>query len=382
MAKLNDFDDIRPYTDSEVEGIIRRIVRERDFLNFMKMFFPERSTKRIITDLLKFKSIKEFQKETIHPLVKRIVKNTIEQLTIDGIENLKKDKSYIFMSNHRDIVLDSALLEYILVNQKHPTTEIAIGSNLLIHQWIVDLVRLNKSFIVKRDVPRIELYKYSVNLSKYIRFTLTQQNSSVWIAQREGRTKNGEDYTQVAVLKMLNLSGEKDFFDNFRELNIIPISISYGLEPCAISKVQEVYNKMIKPEYKKTKLDDLTSMLGGIETPKGNVHYSFGTPINEQLHKIEHIKGRKPRFEALKKLIDEEILRNYKLTYNNYVAADIYFNTNKYEKYYTKLEKEKFNDYFAQAMSKIKGEEKIIREMFLKLYAMPTKNYFDINKPV
>ncbi|MBN2891010.1 MAG: 1-acyl-sn-glycerol-3-phosphate acyltransferase [Bacteroidales bacterium] len=378
MANIHDFDDIRPYTDSEVPEIISRIVRERGFLNFVKMFFPEQSTKKIITELLQIKSQRAFQEHLVYTIVQRIIKGTVQKLTFDGIENLKKDTPYIFMSNHRDIVLDSALLEYILVINNFPTTEIAIGSNLLIMQWIIDLVRLNRSFIVKRDVPHIELYQYSVNLSKYIRFT-NQQKNSVWIAQREGRTKDGDDRTQVAVLKMLNLSGENDFFDNFRELNIIPVTIAYELEPCAVSKVQELYNKMTKPEYKKTKLEDLTSMNGGIETPKGHVHYVFGTPINDQLHKIEHIKGRKPRFDALTELIDDEIQRNYRLTYHNYVAADMYFNTKEYEKYYTKEEKKNFTDYYKNSLSQIEGDEKIVSEMFLKIYAMPTKNYFEAN---
>lgn len=284
------------------------------------------------------------------------------------------------MSNHRDIVLDSALLQYILVINGYPTSEIAIGSNLLILNWIIDLVRLNRSFIVKRDVPRIELYKYSVNLSKYIRFTITERNNSVWIAHREGRTKDGDDKTQVAVLKMLNLSGEKEFFENFEDVNIIPVTISYEIEPLAVNKVQELYNIKINPEHKKGKLEDLTSMSKGMETPKGHIHYSFGTPVNKQLHKIKHITNRKQRYEALTKMIDDEIHKNHRLTFYNYVAADIYFDTKEYSKFYTKEESDKFHKYFEKSLTEITGEKKVIREMFLKVYAMPVKNHFEVVK--
>ena len=279
------------------------------------------------------------------------------------------------MSNHRDIVLDSALLQYILVSNGFKTTEIAIGSNLLILKWIVDLVKLNRTFIVKRDVPRIELYKYSVNLSKYIRYVIAEQKDSIWLAQREGRTKNGNDQTQIAVLKMLNISGEKDFFENFEELNILPLSISYEIEPLAATKVQELYNKKINPQHKKTKLEDLTSMDNGIATHKGHVFYGFGRPLNQLLPEIKHIKNRKERFVALAKLIDKEIYRNYRLTFYNYVAADIYFNTNKYADKYSKEEKEKFLEYFKKSIAEIKGEKEVVEKMFLEIYAIPVKNY-------
>jgi hypothetical protein len=279
------------------------------------------------------------------------------------------------LSNHRDIVLDSALLQYILVTHGYKTTEIAIGSNLLILDWIIDLVKLNRTFIVKRDVPRRELYHYSVNLSKYIRYVLTEQKDSIWLAQREGRTKDGNDQTQIAVLKMLNISGEKDIFENFKELNIIPLSISYELEPMAVAKVQELYDRKINPKYKKDKLEDLNSMDGGIEQKKGHVHYGFGRPLNEIMFKIEHIKGRKERFEAIADLINKEIYRNYKLSFYNYAAADIYFKTDKYKKYYSTEEKKIFDNYFKQSLSELKGDKKELEEMFLKIYAIPVKNY-------
>lgn len=379
MTDIHQFDEIRPYFDSEVPEVMARLVRERGFLNFMKNFFHEHSTKKLIQELIKIKSIKEFQREWVYPLVHRIIKKTIDKLTVSGIEKLEKNTPYLFLSNHRDIVLDSALLQYILVSQGFKTTEIAIGSNLLILDWIIDLVKMNRTFIVKRDVPRVELYRYSVNLSKYIRFVITEQKDSIWLAQREGRTKNGDDRTQVGVLKMLNLSGEHDFFENFKQLNIVPLSISYEMEPMAVEKVIEVYNRQINPEYKKTKLEDLNSMDGGIENPKGNVHYHFGTPLNQLINKIEHIKKRKEQFTALCELIDNEIHKNFKLFPFNYIAADILSNSNTYELNYSKEDKEKWDKYFEEAVKKFEANPEQMTKMFLEIYANPVKNYENLN---
>ncbi len=374
MANIHDFDEIRPYINEEVPEVMKRIVRERGFLNFIKTFFPEHSTKTIIEKLLKINNIAEFQRNWVYPLVHRIIQKTINKLTVSGLSNLDNSQNYLFISNHRDIVLDSALLQYIIVNQGFNTTQIAIGSNLLILDWIIDLVKLNRTFIVKRDVPQKELYHYSVNLSKYIRFVITEENDSIWLAQREGRTKKGDDKTQISLLKMLNLSGEKDFFENFEELNILPLSISYEYEPMVVAKVQELYNREINPEYKKTKLEDLNSMDGGIENYKGNVHYGFGTPLKDLLHKIKDIKRRKERFEALAKLIDNEIYKNYKLTPFNYIASDILFGTN-HELYYTKEDKERFLEHFNDAIKQFQGNIEQMKKMFIEIYAMPVKNY-------
>jgi len=377
MANIHDFDEIRPYLDEEVQDVIKRIVRERGFLNFLKNFFPEQSTKKIIQSLLKTRKREDFQKYWVYPLVERIIHNSISKLTFSGLNNIKKGVAYLFISNHRDIVLDSALMQYVLMNNGHQTTQIAIGSNLLIMQWIVDLVKLNRSFIVKRDVPRAELYHYSVNLSQYIRFLITEQKESVWLAQREGRTKDGDDRTQPAVLKMLNLSGENTLFEDIKDLNIIPVSISYEFEPMDSAKVQESYNRKLNPNYEKTKLEDLNSMDGGIEKKKGHIHYHFGTPLNDSIHKIEHITKRKEKYAALTELLNKEIHKNYRLTIFNYIAADIYYKTNKYSEHYTSEEKIAFENYLKKSVADLKGEQEVLKEMFLKIYATPVKNYFN-----
>ena len=377
MANIHDFDEIRPYLDEEISDVLKRIARERGFLNFIKSFFPEQSTKKIIQSILKISKRSDFQKYWVYPLVERIIHSSVSKLTFSGLNNIQKDKPYLFISNHRDIVLDSALMQYVLMNNEYQTSQVAIGSNLLIMQWIVDLVKLNRSFIVKRDVPKIELYHYSVNLSQYIRFLITEQKESVWLAQREGRTKDGDDKTQPAVLKMLNLSGANSLFEDIKELNIIPVSISYEFEPMDSAKVQESYDRKLNPKYEKEKLDDLNSMDGGIEKKKGHIHYHFGTPLNETIHKIEHITKRKEKYVALTELLNKEIHKNYRLTTFNYIAADIYFKTKEYAKHYTEEDKTTFDNYFKKSVADLKGEEEVLKEMFLKIYATPVKNYFN-----
>jgi 1-acyl-sn-glycerol-3-phosphate acyltransferase len=203
-------------------------------------------------------------------------------LTSSGLENLDKSKSYLFISNHRDIILDSAMLNYLIVLEGMNTTEIAIGNNLLIENWIEYAVKLNRAFVVRRNLPAREMLMASKKLSEYIRRNITKKNNSVWIAQREGRTKDGFDKTQIALLKMLNLSNINEFGEGFKELQIVPISISYEIEPCGISKVNELYKKNTEG-FEKTQEDDLRSMGHGLVNPKGRVHFAFGKPITDQI---------------------------------------------------------------------------------------------------
>ncbi len=374
------FKEIQPYYDSQVPEVLAKLVRERPFLGFFKMFFPEYSTRELIKEFLKIKTVKEFQLKFIYHAVERILRKTQSVLSYSGLEKFSHSEPHVFISNHRDIILDSAILNYLLAKNGMDTVEIAIGSNLLIEKWIEDLAKLNRTFIVIRDAPKKKLYHYSINLSEYIRFTITEKKVGIWIAQREGRTKDGDDKTQISVLKMLGMSGENNFADNIAELNIVPLSIMYEYEPCDISKVRELYKKQTE-NYKKTKLDDLTSMARSFETKKGRIHFAFGTPVNKFIEKYKHtFKNRNDFYQKLAQFIDNQIYTNYRLFPNNYVAADMYFATDEFEKYYTPEDKQIFTDYMEKAVSEIDGEQDVIRRMFLKIYAMPVKNHFDALK--
>src|SRR5690606_15757364 len=242
------------------------------------------------------REIRQLQGTFIYDLLTWIINKTSDGLTCTGLENLDKKKPYLFISNHRDIILDAALLNMLIFDKGMNTTQIAIGNNLLLYEWIEHAVKLNRAFIIKRNLPPRELLESSKKVSHFIRKSITEDNLSVWIAQREGRTKNGSDKTQESVLKMLNMSNTKGFTEGFNELNIVPVSISYEIEPCGLAKMKE----LIKKEHygqKKTDKDDLKSMSMGMFNPKGRIRFTFGQPIELN---FDEVKTREQQNQQIK----------------------------------------------------------------------------------
>jgi glycerol-3-phosphate O-acyltransferase len=320
-------------------------------------------------------TVKDLQYNFVYHLIEDLIlKPSTDGISSSGIENLDKSKSYLFISNHRDIILDSALLNYLIVLEGMNTTEIAIGNNLLIEKWIEIAVKLNRAFVVRRNLPVRELLTASKKLSEYIRRTITQKNNSVWIAQREGRTKDGFDKTQTALLKMLNLSNINEFSQGFKELQIVPISISYEIEPCGPSKVAELYKKSTEG-FEKTPEDDLRSMGHGLINPKGRVHFSFGKPITEEIELFAQETTIGEQIEKLADHIDQQIYRNFKLWPNNYIAEDLLNNSQQNRDFYTEEQYRKFVNILENAVSEIDGTPDTIRSMFLKMYVNPLLNY-------
>ncbi len=377
MENIN-FDDIRPFHDSEVSAVLEKLAKDNTFIEMVKKIYPHAQAEAYLVNLKSIHSVFDFQSVYISGYVNKIIQKTVTSFTYSGLENLNPRKKYLFISNHRDILLDSAFLNIILFESKFPTTQIAIGSNLLIYPWIMDLVRLNKSFIVKRGLGGKEMLEASQQLSAYIRKTLTNNESSIWIAQKEGRTKDGNDKTHIGLLKMFNYSGSNHFADDFKELNIVPISISYEFEPCDISKTKEIYTVHSGEKYEKTPGDDLKSMAGGVNSPKGRVHFEFCEPISEELEEMAEIKNVNERFENLARCIDKRIYKGYKLNEINYIAADLLSNTNTYQKYYTEESKQKIMNYFDKRISEIPGNKAEIQKIFLEIYANPLINWSDI----
>jgi len=289
------------------------------------------------------------------------------------LENLDKSKSYLFISNHRDIILDSAILNYLIVLEGMNTTEIAIGNNLLIEDWIEYAVKLNRAFVVRRNLPVREMLVASKKLSEYIRRNITKRNNSVWIAQREGRTKDGNDKTQVALLKMLNFSNINEFTQGFKELQIVPISISYEIEPCGISKVEELYKRQTEG-FEKTQEDDLKSMGHGLVNPKGRVHFAFGKPLTDQIDLFAKELTIGEQIEKLADHIDEQIYRNFKLWPNNYIAEDLLNNSSNNSDHYTEDQYIKFCAMLDEAVTAISGDAATICSMFLQMYVNPLLN--------
>ena len=369
-----DFDDIRPYTDKEVKSKIKLMLKDRALDDVLMHVFKVRPKVQMVKLQLRMvRSIKQFQGTIIYDLLRWIINNTSDGVKCKGVEKLDNEKAYLFISNHRDIVLDAGLLNYLIFEKGLNTTQIAIGDNLLLYDWIEHAVKLNRAFIIKRGLPPRELMKASMKVSEYIRKSIVEDNISSWIAQREGRTKDGNDKTQPSVLKMLNLSNKKSIAEGFNELNIVPVSISYEIEPCGLAKMKE----LIKKEHygqKKTSKDDLKSMSMGMFNPKGRIQYNFGDPIKVDYEPTDNAAEKNRRVEEISELIDKHIYLNYKLWPNNYIAYDILMQEHRFKSKYTHAEEKKFKTMLDQALIHIDFPITNIQERFLKLYANPVIN--------
>lgn len=370
----SEFEEIRPYrTKKEIKAAIQRIMEDEKFYGFAEQMFAGKTLEKKFKQLPEVKTTDDFQDKIIKPLIKKLIKRTSEGFTVTGLDNLKKGASYLFISNHRDIIMDSALLCYALMKNGFGTTEIAIGSNLLIRPWITDLVKLNKSFIVKRgDIGMKEQLMNAKELSAYIYDTIANRGESIWLAQREGRTKNGYDETQLSLLKMLNLVGDGDSRENFKKLNIVPVSISYEYEPCDGLKTHELFMKSTPQGYVKTEQDDIISMFIGLRQQKGRIHFAIGEPICAGT--IEEFSDDWTETEVLEKLaalIDKHIVTNYRLFPDNYIALDMLHSCSKHSQYYTKEQKELFIKHMERKLESVEGTTSFHRELFLKIYANP-----------
>lgn len=383
MAIPAEFDEIRPYDTGEVQQAFNELLADRQFSTMLRGIVPwlPKSLRNAVLKMafIGVKSPLDFQKRFMKPIVRHIIRKHTDGCTFDD-NCLPRDFSlrYTFVSNHRDIVLDSALLDVMLVETGYPTTvEIGIGDNLLIYPWIKRLVRMNKAFTVRRGLTPKEMLRSSQIMSRYIHYAVTQKHENIWIAQREGRAKDSDDRTQDSVLKMLAMGGEGKPIDSLREINIVPLTISYEFDPCDYLKAQEFQQKRDNPAFKKSRQDDLDNMKTGIFGYKGRVHYHCAAPINTWIDEL----GDLPKtefFAALSKRIDRELHANYRLFPCNYIALDELEETKKYAQHYTEADKKRFEDYIKGQLEKVKianPDEKFLRERMLAMYANPLRNY-------
>ncbi len=369
-----DFNEIRSYTDNEVPKVMKNLSKEKMFINLIMQFVPSLTIRQIKEKLNSINTIFDFQTQILYPIIQSILKRSSSGMTFEGLENVEHDKPYLFISNHRDIILDPSLLNLILFENKYETSQVAIGNNLLIYSWIKDMLKLAKSFIVKRNSTFSQVYDQSALLSSYIRHMLIDKKSSVWISQREGRTKDGDDKTQVTVLKMLAMSFDKSLAEGFSDLNIIPVSISYEYEPCDILKAVEIQSKLTNRFFFKTPKDDLKSMLTGILGQKGHIHFSFGKPLKEELLSLDKIETKNEQLKHLATIIDEQIYKNYKLWTVNYIAYDVLNNSNTFTEHYTPDDKAAYINYIDRKLAKSKGDKNLLENFLIGMYANPVKN--------
>ena len=363
------FDDIRPYVDAEIPAAMRRIVNSEYLQPLCDFVFPEKNineVKKIISD---FTTIKDFQLKVMYVANEQVIKNTIEHFSYDGIKYLDPKKQYLFISNHRDIMLDSSLLQQICCYNNMPTTEITFGSNLMSSPLVIDIGKSNKMFKVARSGNAREFYENSLNLSDYIRYTITEKGESVWIAQRNGRTKDGNDATDQGIIKMLCMSNTQDLVKSVDDLHIVPLAVSYQWEPCDMFKTRELYLSRDGAKYIKQKDEDLISILTGITQQKGKVHFSLCKPLEKEEY-IEFANATPNKFyKNIANLIDKRIYNNYKLWSTNYIAHDLRSGTNKYAAFYSNEEKEQFLQRFHQILHQIDGDKTIISAIYLGIYA-------------
>lgn len=365
------FDTIRPFNDDEVQSAISRLLDNPHFREALKFAFPTIDSSTLEAQLRSISSVDEFQAKIISNAVAAIIHSSTTGLKSFGLENLSAEQGYLFISNHRDIVLDSALLNYLLFKQKLPTTRIAIGSNLLQSAWIEDLVKLNKNFIVNRNVQARQAYEYSLQLSRYIRYSIETDKSSVWIAQKEGRSKDGIDQTQTGLIKMLGMSSESDA-SGYGLLNIAPVSISYEFEPCAGLKAKELFMKSQSGSYQKADGEDARSMQLGIISPKGNVHFHFSEPLNNSVLKDAFQSGnRNEAIMLMAEAIDKQIIKNYHLFPNNYIAFDLFNQSENFSQNYTILEKQTFESYLNEELDQLQGDRESLKLHLLHIYVNP-----------
>ncbi|MDR0798776.1 MAG: 1-acyl-sn-glycerol-3-phosphate acyltransferase [Dysgonamonadaceae bacterium] len=383
MEKKNpEFDDIRPYYDEEVTAVIERLLSDPEFRRvIMGYVFPDRDWDEFQTLMRSFKTKREFQHSLVKHTVLGLVSKSAASVTCSGLENIEKDQAYTFLSNHRDIVLDASLISSTLGINGYDTTEIAIGDNLLVQPWIEDLVRLNKSFIVKRGVSVRQILEVARHLSEYIHFAIEEKKESVWIAQREGRAKDSNDRTQESLLKMLAMGGDPDWFKSLQSLNITPISLSYEYDPCDYLKAKEFQQKRDNPEFKKSPHDDLLNMETGLFGDKGNIHFQFGEPINSSLQLLDNKLKKNELITAVASLIDTGIFRNYRFYPVNYIAYDRLWGGNLFLECYTAEDLQNFDRYMQQQLDKIDLPDKdlpFLTEMMWTMYAYPVKNHLEI----
>ncbi len=377
MITPAEFDDIRPYSPEELPAIFEELIADAEFKEVMTRAFPQLSYEQISGAIRGCKTNLEFQKALVKPFLYGLLDKLSKGLTL-SYDNKEQLADALYISNHRDIILDSAFLDVLLVDAINNTVEIAIGDNLLIRPWIKKLVRVNRSFIVQRSLTMRELLASSKRLSSYIRFAIVDKKQPVWIAQREGRAKDSNDFTAESVLKMLAMHSPGDPMEALKALNIAPTTISYEFDPCDYLKAKEYQQKRDNPEHKKSPFDDLLNMQTGLFGYKGHIHYHIAKCINDELDAMDASLGKSEKFAVAAKIIDSAIHSNYRFWPVNYYFYELLTGDTRFADKYTAEEKVALDGYLAGQLQKIdlpNKDEAFLRGKILEMYANPVINY-------
>lgn len=377
LESLKKYDAIRPFEPEELPAAFRRMLADAQFRQVLAYLYPGVPLEAVSAKMHQCRTNLEFQKAFCYGFVKDLLAKASRGYDMDA-ENISTQGRYTFVSNHRDIVLDSALLDVLLVDAGFSTTcEIAIGDNLLSLPWVKDLVRINKSFIVERGLPMRQMLMASKRLSEYMHLVISQKHDNIWIAQREGRAKDSDDRTQEAILKMMTMGGEGSAVDRLVSMHIVPLAISYEFDPCDFLKAQEFQLKRDVEGWRKSAMDDVVSMKTGIMGFKGRIHYHCAPCIDEWLKSLDHDMPKTEFYAAVAHHIDDQIFRNYRLYPCNYVATDLLHGDEACAGHYTGADKAQFEKYLEGQMAKIQlpnADRDFLRERMLTMYANPAIN--------
>ncbi|GAB2764229.1 1-acyl-sn-glycerol-3-phosphate acyltransferase [Salinimicrobium soli] len=371
---MTNYDDIRFYDDDEVQDALRAYVKHPMIKALLQFTFPDQEFKKIEEKVYACRSIRDFQTQIIYHTVQKVLQKSSEGLSYSGFDELEKGESYLYISNHRDIVLDTSLLNCVLYEADLKMTASAIGDNLVQKPFLLALSRLNRNFLVRRGLSPREMLKSSQKLSEYIRKLILEEKRSVWMAQREGRTKDGNDHTQQGVLKMLAMAkGDDSVAEYFGKLKIVPVSISYEFDPTDVLKMPEILAKRMAKIYIKSANEDFKSILKGALGNKGRIHITAGKPISAQkLMELEEKAGSvNEHLQCLTSYIDARIHKNYKLYPANYIAFDLLKNSSLFQDRYTDKEKRQFE---RRLLRRIDVKNALEVNSYLLMYANPVIN--------
>lgn len=382
MIIPKEFDDIRPWEEDDLPEAYNRLLSNEQFKSVLAYLYPDVPFDAVAKKMRSCRNGHEFQLAFSYDFIGNILKKVSTGCEMNS-EKIDNTKRYTFVSNHRDIVLDSGILDKLLVDAKFTTTcEIAIGDNLLSLPWIKDVVRVNKSFIVERGLPMRQMLMSSKRLSEYMHFAVSEKHENIWIAQREGRAKDSNDHTQEALLKMMTMGGTGSIVDRLKSLHIVPLSISYEYDSCDFLKAREFQLKRDVEGWKKEPQDDIVSMQTGLIGHKGHVHYQCAECIDDFLDTIGEDVPKTDFYRMVAEHIDKGIFNGYMLYPGNYVALDLLNGSSEFAgKFYTQEQKAKFETYISGQLAKIElpnKDEDFLRERMLTMYANPLRNYLSV----
>ena len=377
-----EFDEIRPYLPEELPQIFEELIADPEFQAVMGYAFKDIPFEHVAGLMRASKNNLEFQKALVYPFLQGLLKKLSSGLTV-SFENKENMAKSLCISNHRDIIMDSAFLCIVFVEALDNTVEIAIGDNLLIRPWIKKLVRVNRSFIVQRSASIREMLASSKRLSSYMHHAITERQQPIWLAQREGRAKDSNDRTQEGLIKMLSMYSKEDIVDALKVLNIAPTTISYEFDPCDYLKAKEFQQKRDNPEHKKSPADDLENMKVGMFGYKGGIHYHIADCINDEIDAIDRSLGKNEKTAAVARIIDKHIHSNYKFWPVNYYYYELLTGDTRFADKYTAEDKAKLDGYLQQRISMVElpnRDDDFCRTKILEMYANPVINYLKATK--